>query len=278
MTSVRLTTLKKKPVTPFTKSCYHLVIGVILGLFLVHLMQSCAQDNLSDINYHIGQDTRWQGLSLKGKERNLSAFNNELLLNIARHEHFRVYLTVTSHPLEELKQGKLQGIITTLQPNSLYENKLLFSDPYFLIGPVLIVPVTAPKNGWNEKRKKIVGIQRQSSLIANLKQDPSIQIKFYEDILTALTDLTERRIDGAIFPVIPAYTYTQIFYKHELKIATPPLTNEGLRLVTLNNQSGKLLIQKFNEGLKTLEQEEVYHQMLERWGLIDIKQIIPQSQ
>ncbi len=255
----------------------YIALGCLLGLTFLFLLRSCHSYSSDQKEYYIGQDSRWRQIGLMGKERNLAAFNNDVLATIAKRGKFgiRIVITPTTDLLPDLERGKLQGILTTLEPSYLTENRLVFSEPYFLTGPVLIIPSTAPIEGWNEMGKKIVGIQANSHVLLNLEQDPSIQIKLYDDILKALADLSARKIDGAIFPAIPAYTYVTTFYKNELKIATLPLTNEGIRLAALKNENGQWLIQQFNEGLNELKQNRNYHKMLEQWGLIDVEQIAP---
>lgn len=255
-----------------SKKYHYIILGLFLGLCLFYLLKSCTFNSFSEVTYRIGQDSRWHSLNLMGKERSFSAFNNELLTAIAKKEHVRFHIMVASNPMDELQQGNVQGILSALQPGYLNAN-LLFSEPYFLTGPVLIIPSTAPVEGWNEKRKKIVAILATDPHLLNLEQDPSLQVKLYSDILVALADLSERRIDGAIFPVIPAYTYTTTFYQHELKIVTLPLTSQGIRLVTLNNETGKILIKSFNEGLVLLKQEGIYSDLLKQWGLINVENI-----
>ncbi len=248
-------------------------VGIILGLCILSISRGCTLYTLPEINYRIGQDSHWPGLYLMGKERNLFAFNKDLLTFIAKEENFRFHLLNSANPIQELEKNLLQATLTTLQPSHLHENHLLFSHPYFLTGPVLIIPSHKSLNEWNENSKKIVGIEKSSSLISNLEQDPSIRIKFYEDILPALADLSEKYIDGAIFPAIPAYTYTQTFYKHRLRIATLPLTNEGIRLVSLKNPIGESLIKKFNQGLKLSKESGNYQKILESWDLANTEKI-----
>lgn len=262
-----------------SKKYRYIILGVALGLAFFYLIRSCSLiiNNFSEETYRIGQDSRWRDLNLMGKERNFSAFSNELLINIAQTEHFHVNLTVNFNLMTELEQGNLQGILTTTEPNYLNERQLLFSEPYFLTGPVLIIPSVTPVDGWNEKRKKIIAIPASSPHLLNMEQDPSIQVKLYHDILLALADLNEKRIDGAVFPVLPASTYITTFYKNELKIATLPLTSEGVRLVALNNPTGESLVKSFNSGLSLLKEKGTYQELLERWGLINTDQIAHQT-
>lgn len=254
----------------------YIILGCILGLCLFFLMRSCSLNTFIEPNYSIGQDSRWQNLNLMGKERNLSAFNNDLLAAIAKQEHIRIHLTTIpqSDLISDVERGKVQGALTTLKTSYLNEGKLIFSEPYFYIGPVLVIPSTAPIEGWNEKGKKIIGILANTHILSELEQDPSIQIKYYNDKLSALSDLSERHIDGVIIPVIPAYIYVTTFYKDKLKIATLPLSDDGIRLAALKNEEGQLLIKHFNDGLAALKQNGTYNKILERWGLINIEQIV----
>lgn len=254
-----------------------ILIALILGLSLLYLFKSCGIKAPLGKEYSIGQESRWEHFGLLGKERNLAAFNYDLLLAIAKEE--KIAIRMVNVPIAELisnlQQGKLQGALTTLQPPFLHENQFIFSNPYFLTGPVLIIPLTTPMQGWNENRKKIVGIQANSHPLLNLDQDPSMQLKLYSDIWSAFTDLNDRRIDGVIWAAIPAYTYVSTFYRGKLKIATLPLSDEGIRLVALKNPEGEELIQHFNAGLSKLKKEGAYADMLKRLGLINTEQIQP---
>lgn len=248
-----------------------------LIVLLILLIKSCSTNSQAVTDYYIGQDSQWPGLELMGKERNIMAFNSDLLATIAKTERLRIHLINGSSKelFSQLEQGLLQGVITNLKPDYSNEDRLIFSDPYFLLGPVLIIPSTAPIQGWNEKAKKIIAIPSRTPNILNLVSDPSIQTKFYDDILRALADLSDHNIDGVVFPALPAHVYTKTFYSQELKIATLPLNDDGLRLAALKNDAGKLLIEYFNKGLAELKQKGTYQQLIDQWGLVDIEAIEP---
>ncbi|WP_068471389.1 substrate-binding periplasmic protein [Candidatus Protochlamydia phocaeensis] len=253
-------------------------IGLALLLFLaLFSIRGCSTPVSFNNSYTIAQDVRWMGLNLMGKERNLSAFNVDLLATIAKLENMRIQLSSIQDDnnamLAKLENGEVQGIISTMQPTPINQNAFVFSDPYFLLGPVLIISKGAPVKGWNEMSRKIVGVQSNSPAILDLEKDPSIQIKLYDNILRAMADLDDQRIDGIIFPVVPASIYTKTFYEGRLKIATPPLNNEGLRLVALKNPKGEQLIKSFNQALKTIKADGLYDRLLERWGLMNAEKV-----
>ncbi len=247
----------------------------LMSLFFLFLFRSCTSEHISENTYSIGQDSSWRGLGLRDKERNLTAFNDNLLAAVAKleHIHLNILIIPSSQHISGLEQGKIHGILTTLKPEASNEKYLLFSNPYFLTGPVLIVRTAAPINGWNEMAKKIIGVQSITPAILNLEKDLSIQVKLYDDILQALADLRERRIDGVVYPAIAAHIYTKTFYGKELKIITQPLTDDGLRLAALNNKAGQLLIQRFNDALAKIKQNGTYDQLIERWGLVNVEKI-----
>jgi polar amino acid transport system substrate-binding protein len=251
------------------------LLGVLLGLSILFLVRGCSFPAPSTPTLLIGLDQQWFEPYLMGKEHSFIGFNRDLLTAIAQQQSlpFTLIMIPPNHNLHDLQIGKFKGVLTNLMPSTLNQNEFLFSDPYFLLGPVLIIPKTAPLEGWNEKAKKIIGIPREFPQILHVIQDPTIQIKFYDYLLSALTDLSERKIDGVLFPTIAAHIYVRTFYPNELKVATLPLDDEGVRLVTLKNQEGEELIKRFNQGLAALKQSSEYNELLEHWGFTNVEKI-----
>lgn len=247
------------------KRTLHIILGVLLGLLFFFLLKSCIGDHLGEELYIIGQDTRWKELKLRGKERNLVVFNNDLLTQIAHEEEFRIRITSSVHLIHELNEGKLDAILTVMNPEDM-KGHYLFSDPYFLTGAVLILPFNA-KVKREGKKINVIAIRPDSPLISVLGIDPTIRVKIYDHILDALEDVRMKKIDGAIFPALTAYYYLDSFFRGELRVATSPLTDEGIRLATLNNEKGKTLIEKFDRGIKKLKEEGEYQALLSRRGL-----------
>lgn len=252
----------------------YIIPGVLIGLFFLYLIRGCHLTSFDEAHYRIGQSNSWNTLNLMGKEKNFAAFNNALLASIGKQEQILIRAVVTDNPLADLQSGNLQGILTTLEENYSNINFLVFSDTYFSTGPVLLIPAKVPVDGWNEMRKKIIGISIETPHLLNLEENPSIEVKLYQDILVALADLSQRKIDGAIFPLIPAVTYTETFYKDEIKIATLPLTSEGVRLAAKKNKQGEELIKQFNQGLAKLKEEGSFDELLNRWGFINPEKVV----
>jgi polar amino acid transport system substrate-binding protein len=259
----------------FKKVRYLLFLAALI--FFIFFIRGCSMsmDGHAKSLYRIGRDASWPSIDFMGKERNVSAFIDDLFTTIAANQNLKVQIIVAQNIelLEALRKGEIDGAVLNLQSKLQNEKTLIFSDPFFYVGPVLVVRVDSKLKGWEEIKSKIVGISSQSPLILEISKDSSIQLHLYDDILRALTDLEEGRIDGVILPVFPAYVYTRTFYAGNLKVATAPLNNEGLRLVALNNPEGENLIEQFNAGLTKLKEDKEYHKLMDNWGLMDVEEV-----
>jgi ABC-type amino acid transport substrate-binding protein len=251
---------KKRFITSFTV--------FLLLLWLV----GCGKNNekIKEV-YLIGENLRWQGLELMGKEKNLRGFNRDLLtaIGIATETHFKIFLADQTKIIQKLGANELDGILTTLEPNSIHQKNYLFSNPILLLGFVLITQSKEPMEGWNELRQKIIGITHDSSARLHLEKDSTVHLKFYDTDLQALSDLRASKIDGVICPLMPAHAYTKNLFPGSLKISSKPLDDEGTRMVALNNEKGKTLIEKFNQGLEQTIKDGTFRELIKQWGLVE---------
>lgn len=221
--------------------------------------------------FRIGRDTLWESLNLMGKEKSLNAFIDNLSSQISKDEQMKLTIVAGSSKdlMDLLLAGHLDGVYTSITPDVLAQRTFLFSNPFLLLGPVLIVPVGSKLHTLDQAKYKIIGVQPQTSTIFEMRQNSDIQFRLYDNVLKELTDLEHNQIDGVVLDVIPAYIYTNTFYKDKLKIATSPLTNDGLRLLTLKKERGEELIKMFNEGLRKIKDSGKYDLLIQQWGLIN---------
>ncbi|MBA3722522.1 MAG: transporter substrate-binding domain-containing protein [Parachlamydiaceae bacterium] len=261
------------------KSSFYFFIGILI-IFLFFLFRGCSDSVSKDQLFHIGRQNSWPSVNLMGKEKNVAAFTDELLSAIAMKEHLNMSLTLTSPNdlMSKLQDSQFDAIITNLQPEPAIERQYVLSNPFFLLGPVMVVPTESELDTWEELKYKIIGIMSQSPILLEISKDASIRLKLYDDIPKVLSDLFEQKIDGAILPALPAYIYIRSFYPGQIKIATSPLNKDGLRLVALKTDSGKFLIDEFNKGLAEIKTDGIYQKLIDNWGLVDFEHIGQNSQ
>ena len=97
--------------------------------------------------YRIARDPSWYPLNLLGKERQLLAFSDELFLAIARDQGINIVLLKTSSVslFPGLFQHHYDAVISTMPPTSFNRRRFNISNPYYLVGPVLVVHCFQPR-------------------------------------------------------------------------------------------------------------------------------------
>jgi polar amino acid transport system substrate-binding protein len=230
------------------------------------LFNSCGQ-RIRPV-YRIGVDPTWYHLELMGKEKNLLGFSTDLLKEIGMLKKINIELIMRSwdNLAEGLKEESYAAILSTITPYLFNRETYDFSDIYLSTGPVLIVSASSSVTSLKEMEGKEVAIQRGSQNEPLFEKYPGVLLRIYDSIPQALNDVAKQVIDGAIVDILTAEGYVQDIYHGELKIATPPLNKEGVRLITLHGKEAKL-IENFNEGLRELKENGVYSQLARKWSL-----------
>lgn len=231
------------------------------------LLGSCSGSS-NGPSFEIGVDPSWYPIDLMGKEANVYAFSNDLLQEIARVKKIQISRINMNwdNLFLNLEKNKYQGILSSLYPYLFNKKHYDFSEIYLAIGPVLILSVSSSANSFKMLRGKEIAVLRGSNNDLILEKYPDTLIRTYDSIPKALNDIVSGTIDGALIDVLIAESYIHDLYQGQLKIATAPLTNEGLRLVTLRGQQEEL-IRLFNEGLDELKKDGSYDKLLSKWGM-----------
>src|SRR5438034_547821 len=90
-----------------------IIVAVILAWGLMH---SCSQEIVQKRLYTIGRDNSWYPYHLRGKDKNLVAFTNDLMAAISKETHlnFEWVVTNSSSLLEGLIDENYDAITSTL--------------------------------------------------------------------------------------------------------------------------------------------------------------------
>jgi polar amino acid transport system substrate-binding protein len=234
--------------------------------FCLLIVSSCGGGN-SFSDYVIAIDPSWYPLELMGKESTVNAFSNDLLKEIARVKKISLStINKNSDDLfTDLQKEQYDGALSSIQPYLFYEKTYAFSDLYLSTGPVLVVPENSTFTSLEDMKGKEVAIIAGSTEETLVGKYPGILIRPYDSVPGALNDLTSGVVDGMVLGILLAESYCQDLYQGVLKIATLPLNNEGLRLITLQNNAK--LIRVFNEGLQEFRTSGQYAALAKKWGL-----------
>lgn len=248
-----------------------LIIAIIWGA------RSCSSEQIHRKEiYTIGRASSWYPIQLYGRERKLVAFSNDLLAAIAQ-EHRVRFEWIEANPqtlMEGLELENYDFVIANVRPNIINEDHYDFSELVYELGPVLIVRYDSKFKSLEEMNSKSVGITSGFSTIFNAIRtagaatfDPFIVT--FDSANRALDALVSDQVDGVIMPAMAAYTATQGLYAGKLKVVTPPLNDEGLRVIALKDSHLDVILDEIDASVNRMRTDGTYEALISKWDLID---------
>lgn len=218
--------------------------------------------------YKIGVDPSFFPLELEGQNVNLFAFTNELLALISKKSGTpltRVTMS-WSNLIEGLQRGQYQAMISSVPMNIMNEKKYSFSRPILKTGPMLVVPKKNIPTSLEEIKRGFIAIEKTSLQIRLLSHYPNIKMIFYDNTVLGLEKVAEGQYSGILVPALLASAYTRGFFSDSLAIASRPLTNQGLRFVTLFGEN-EALLSLLNNALEQIIESGEYQELAEKWDI-----------
>ncbi|MCH9612074.1 MAG: ABC transporter arginine-binding protein 1 [Chlamydiia bacterium] len=218
--------------------------------------------------YKVGVDPSWFGLELMGKEANVYAFASELLTEISKESGVDLARINMSwdNLTDGLRRGEYQAILASFNPTVIAEKSFSFSEIALETGPVLVVGKKSMRDSLGDFKGDVVSIGRSPDEILLLAEHPDVMMEFYGGIRSALTDVKSDRVQGTLIPLIPAYIGVNDLFEGDLKVASKPLFDEGVRLITLKGEYPNL-IKRFNDGLREVKANGTYMRLLKKWQI-----------
>lgn len=219
-------------------------------------------------SYLIGIDPSWFPLELQGREARLFAFSHDLLTEIAHFEKIRVQEVYRSwdNLALGLEEKKYDAILSSIYPHLYEQTKYSFSDLYIHTGPVLVVKKQTELNLSDRLAQKEIALYSKEMQPLLVQIYPQASIRLYPTFPEVVEALVNDIADVAAMGHLLAIFYTKHSYKEKVKIATPPLSEAGLRLITLHEEQNEL-IETFNRGLAHLKNSGAYDLLLKKWDL-----------
>lgn len=220
--------------------------------------------------YNIARSSSWERLNLYGVDNNILGFSEDFFLEIARREKIDIRLISSNElPLTSLlEQNDIDGIITTLEPTEQNSRDYVFSEPYFVMGPILVVRVDAPYRSLQDLEAKDIGFDRNELAGYQLNEEINANFLPYDDIIRAVEDLGRHRLDGVVVDAIIAYRLAAGMYQGSIRVVPPPLKPIAFRLVVKKGKNEEL-IALFNKELQEMKKSGLYDKMLLYWSLFN---------
>jgi len=246
-----------------------LIVSLLFLLALTWLgLRACSSTPLPQKTFVIAMDRSWYPLQLMNKDKNMSAFSDVLIRQIAQDKSLKVQVIEAGSTLfQGLESGVYDGVISALSLPALHPENYLVSDVIYKTGPVLVVGKSSTANSLKDLAGKNVGVVGNLTTL-HVDDFPAIVFINYDSATSAFADLDNDIIDGVIIDVLRANSYIQGLYAGRIKVVTAPYTNEGLHLVMNRDKDSEQFIKLFNEGLHKLIASGEYTSLINAWGLI----------
>jgi polar amino acid transport system substrate-binding protein len=192
-------------------------------------------------------------------------FDINLMDLIAEKEGFKVeYVKVDLDPLlQGMAQGKYDAAISALSITPERQKEMLFSEPYFVSGQVVMVFIENDTIiGKDSLGGKVVGVETGSTGAAAVNQMSGVIAKHYTDMSTAFNDLMNDKIDAVVSDDTIASLYLRN-YPQSLKMVGAPFSQEEYAIAVAKNKPE--LLEKINAGLKAVKSQGLLEELNQKW-------------
>ena len=239
---------------------------VVCSFIVLFCITSCS--SVPSTGYIIALDPSWFPLDMPQKEPYILAFTKELLQKIGEKKGVTLNRITVSwdNLLEGLNKQDYQGVFSMMEPYLFNLEKYDFSDVYLQTGPVVVMREAATKSEAKKLYESEIAVFSTAQENILMQMYPDSLIRMYDSIPKALMDVATGVLDGAVVEYLEAVSYVTDIYSGQLKIVTKPLTDEGIKLLTLASQN-KELVKIFNEGLHDLVRDGDYEDLAKKWHL-----------
>jgi ABC-type amino acid transport substrate-binding protein len=216
----------------------------------------------------IAIDPAFYSIEALGREKNILGFLTDLVYEIS--EKTKMPLSIESVNWNTLFSGlqeeEYQGVFSGMPPYNFTENTYSFSSVFLKTGPVLVIPVKSPYSSLSKLNGREVGFIRGSGNDLLIEKYPGIIIRPYESIPKMLNDMATGAIDAALVGILPALGYCNDLFQGTLKVVSEPMTEAGLRLITLKNAQPAMM-NTFDRELKKMQDDGTLSKLMQKWGL-----------
>ncbi len=244
-----------------------LVFILVLGLVVTGLtLTSCSNTpSLETFRITVATDATLPPFeSINAETKAIEGIDIDIIQAIAARQNLEIELkNVPWDPLlTGMSKGKYDAAISAITINDERKKDMLFSNPYFAAGQVIVVKKDNSTITGKDDLRGQVGIQEGSTGDAEVKKIKSAVAKPYEEIGIAFLDLMEGKIEAVVVDNPFALLYVGK-NPDKLKTVGKILTDEKYGIAVSKDRND--LLKRINAGLKNLRNEGLIEQYTQKW-------------
>ncbi|MDP1609207.1 MAG: transporter substrate-binding domain-containing protein [Chlamydiales bacterium] len=244
------------------------IVKIALFFLVVFFFQCCGRAGNKETSFRIGIDPNWYPLNLESFQPYVNGFIEEVLLATSQYSGVEVIKVEANWDslFGGLQQNHYDAILSSLPPYSSNQSKYDFSKNLVDLGPVLVVSAVASYTQLQDLSHEVVGVVLADPTLMILQKYPEIIVRKYETVPELLDALAKGSVEGALLDRLTALSFVRDRYAGKLKIASDPLTDEGLRLVSLKGRQTHLM-DLFERSFSRLEKQKKLQELQTKWQL-----------
>lgn len=220
----------------------------------------------------VGLDDSFPPMGFRSDEDKIIGFDIDMANEIAKRLGVEIEYKPTewSGVIPSLKSNKFTVIISAMSVTEERKKEIAFSNPYILEKQVIVVKKDNNTiNSSDDLKNKIVGVQLGSTsetAIAPIKNTMK-EVRTYDKNTDALQDLAIGRLDAVAVDELVARYYIKE-HNDKYRVVTKEISKEPIAIGFRKEDT--VLINKFNETLKSMQEDGTMEKISKQWFGEDI--------
>ncbi len=243
----------------------------LAGMMLIFslIMASCSKPASSPIGSTIQVATDATVPPLENLNKQTEKFEGldiDLMNAIAARQNFEVvYKNVPfGRLLTDMAAGKYDAAISSIIITDERKKDMLFSNPYFAAGQVIVVNLDNNTITGKDNLSGQVGVITNTIGEVEVKKIKAVTAVSYDKLSQAFLDLVTGDLNAIVCDNPTALQYVGK-NTDKFKIVGKPLTEESFGIAVAKGKTD--LLDKINNGLKTVKSEGLIDKLSEKWLL-----------
>jgi polar amino acid transport system substrate-binding protein len=226
------------------------------------LLVSCKSASAAKIR--IATDATWKPFEYVDDNKQIVGFDIDVMNAIAAKEKLNIeYVDVGFDPLlAGMAQGTYDCAISSITITEEREKAMLFSDPYFIAGQMVVVQKNNTAITGIDTITGTVGAQLGTTGAMEVEKVPAAMLKTYDEIGLAFQDLMNGQINAVVCDSPVAQGYVQK-NPDTLKTVGGLFTSESYGIAVAKGKTD--LLNKINAGIKAIKDEGLIEQLSQKW-------------
>jgi polar amino acid transport system substrate-binding protein len=245
-----------------------IILSMIAAISVLCIFSGCTKDKATDKKIVIATDATWPPMEYVDANKNIVGFDIDMLNAAAKEGGFEVEFKNQAWDgiFAGLAAGKYDAVVSSVTITEERKGTMDFSVPYVNAGQIIVVKkeLTGLET-LNQFEGKKVGAQIGTTGAIEIKKNPKITAKEYDELGLAMEDLAKGRIDAIVCdsPIAADFALQNPKYKTILKIVGQPFTTEEYGVAV--TKGNKEILDLINNGLNKVKEKGIDKELEKKW-------------